>query len=300
MARNPTPTTPVLDLSVNDAAISADVHALNALSADAITVIKAYGLQSANPNVLVTEIQGYQQSAVECLFQIGARLLLLRKLLQHGEWIKSLHTLGMNERTAQRIAQATVKYTGDGKQRSDKLLGVGKSKLLELMVLDDDEIDVLDQGGQIGELDLDEVARMSVTELRRALREARMELEAKDSLISTKDQKVNDLDVKLRSARKFKPNPDSEATSLAEQAQLDEVATCVREVEMAFMRLNIVVADVVANCGTDAVKARVVQQVHYLQKRVSECAEENGFSQIAEGATVPWLADAATTGKNGK
>jgi hypothetical protein len=300
MARNPTPTTPVLDLQINDAALSADVHALNVLSADAIAVIRDYNLQSANPHVLVTEIQGYQQTAIECLFQVGARLLLLRQLLQHGEWVKTLESIGMEERMARRIAQATVKYRAGNKPRSDKLLGLGKTKLLEIMVLDDDDIDVLEQGGQVGQMSLDKIDTSSCSELRAMVREYIQENNAQKALVAAKDQKINDQSLKLEKARKFKPNPDSEAKNLAEQAQLDEVANCVREVEMAFMRLNIVVADVVANCSTDAVKARVVSQVHYLQKRVSECAEENGFSQIAEGATVPWLADAATTGKNGK
>jgi hypothetical protein len=281
----------VLDLQINDAALSADVHALNVLSADAITVIKAYNLQSANPHVLVTEIQGYQQTAIECLFQVGARLLLLRKLMQHGEWIKTLHALGMNEKTAARIAQATVKYTGDGKQRSDKLLSLGKTKLLELMVLDDDDIDVLEQGGQVGQMSLDKIDTSSCSELRAMVREYIQENNAQKALVAAKDQKINDQSLKLEKARKFKPNPDSEAKNLAEQAQLDEVSNCVREVELAFMRLNIVVADVANNCDNEAVKARVVAQVHYLQSRVAECAQENGFSQMGADFVVPWLKD---------
>jgi hypothetical protein len=266
-----------------------DQSAFDGVSAKALEVIKTYKLQSANPDVLVTEIRSWQQTAVESLFQVGARLLLLARITPHGEWLARLDGLGMNERTARRIMQATVKYTGDGKQRSEKLLTVGKSKMLELMMLDDEDIDVLDAGGQVGELDLDDVARMGVSELRHAVRELRATEESKDMLIQKKDQKINDLDVKLKNAKKFKPSSGSEAQTAAEQAQLDELAAAVREAELAFTRLAVVTADIVDTCPNEAVRGRAAQSLRYIQARINECAEQHGFAKLEGDHTPEWL-----------
>jgi hypothetical protein len=176
--------------------------------------------------------------------------------------------------------------------RSEKLLSIGTSRMLELLVLDDDSIDALDDGGLVQELDLDDVARMSVTDLRKALRESQAHVEAKDSLIQAKDNKINDLDVKLRNAKKFKPSPDSEAQTAAEQAQLDEISSAVREVELGFARLSVVVADVMANTANEAVRGRALQGVQYLVKRMHESVTENGLDIDLEMPDRPdWLAN---------
>jgi hypothetical protein len=269
--------TPQTVIEINHEALESDTQALNVLSVEANKVIQTYGLQTANAGVLTLEIRAYQQAAVDALFQIGARLLLLNKMLMHGEWISTIESLGMNIKTAQRIVQATVKYTGDGKQRTDKLLSMGKTKLLELMVLDDEDIDILDQGGKVGELDLDEISRMSTSELRKALREARMNEEAKQSLIESKDQKINDLDIKLKSAKKFKPSPDSEAQTLAEQAQLDELGSATREIELGMARLMVVINDVIGSGAGEAIQGRAYQSIQYIHKRLQETAAENGI-----------------------
>lgn len=296
MARSPNPRQ--LQVEVGDTHQAADHLALNALTDGARQVIETYDLKTANPDILISEIKGWQQSAVDALFQIGARLQLLHAVVPHGEWTARLADLGMNQSTARRIVLATVKYVGDGKARSDKLLGLGKSKLLELMVLDDDDIDILEAGGQVAELDLDEVARMSVSELRRSLREARQANEAKDALVQKKDQKINDLDTKLTAAKKFKPSKDSEARSVQEQAWLDEAADAVRAVEVHFARLSVVTADILAQCANEAINKRVAEGLRYVLARVTEIAKDNGFEQLDGDFTPEWMR--GTPGKSGK
>jgi hypothetical protein len=286
MARSPTPRqTP---LEIEHTLDERDAQALNALGNGALQVLETYRLQSANPDVLVTEIRQWQQTAVESLFQVGARLMLLHKVVPHGDWAQRLEEIGMNQRTAQRIVQATIKYTGTGKQRTDKLLALGKTKLLELMVLDDEDIDVLDQGGQVGELDLDDVARMPTSELRAALREARASVEAKDTLIQTKNDKIDDLDTKLRQARKFKPAPGADAQTLEEQALLDEVAAAVRDAELAYARLAVVTASALERCANAAVRGRVAESLRYVHARIEECAKANGFEKLEGGYKPAW------------
>lgn len=289
MARTPQARQGVIDADLDHGALQTAGGALNALSEGVRELMRTYELASANPDVLCSEIQAFQTSAVESMFQIGVRLMLLHQVVPHGEWTDRLASVGMQPRTAQRIVQATMKYSDPKKARSEKLLSIGKGKLLELLVLDDEQIDVLDAGGQIGELDLDDVARMSPTELRQAVRELRATEESKDMLIQKKDQKINDLDVKLKNARKFKPSADSEANTAAEQAQLDEMAAAVREAEVAFTRLAVVTADIVDACPNEAIRARAAQSLRYIQARINECAEQHGFTKLEGDHTPAWL-----------
>lgn len=288
MARTPQPRQEMIDVPVDAPQLSS--NALTTLSEGTRDILRNYNLSSANPDVLCSEIRGFQSSAVEAMFNVGVRLMVLHQVVPRGEWTKWLDEMDMSERTARRIVQATIKFNDPRKVRSEKLLALGKSKMIELLVLDDDSIDMLDAGGQILELDLDDVAKMSVSELRKALREARGDIEAKDNLVQAKDQKINDLDVKLRNAKKFKPSPDSEARTLAEQAQLDEISSAVREVELGFSRLSIVVSEVMQESGNEAIRGRALQAVQYVWHRMAEAIKENGFDVSTDVPGRPgWL-----------
>lgn len=291
MARQPTPRQAAMDVALDDEALASANNALTTLSESTRALISTYNLKSANPDVLCVEIANFQASAVEAMFQIGVRLMVLRQVVPHGEWAERLEQMGMQTRTAQRVIQATMKYNDPRKIRSDKLLAQGKGKLLELLVLDDEDLDVLDAGGAVGELDLDEITKMSTTELRLKLREARADAEAKDQLIAAKDTKLNDLDIKLREAKRFKPNAESEARTLAEQKQLDEVAAAVRDAEVSLSRLMVVIADVMHESGNEALRGRALQGLQYVAKRLQEAGAEHGFD-LSGGAdgTPAWMA----------
>lgn len=292
MARTPQPRTEIVQAGLDSAELAEASQALANLSASARDIMRNYNLASANPDVLVSEIRAFQGSAVEAMFNVGVRLMVMRQVVPNGEWVSRLASIGMNDRTARRIVQATVKFNDPRKLRSEKLLAIGTSKMLELLVLDDDSIDVLDGGGEVQELDLDDVARMSPTELRDTLREMKADLEAKDTLVQAKDQKINDLDVKLRNAKKFKPSADSEAQTAAEQAQLDEISSAVREVELGMARLAVVVSDVMLNTSNEAVRGRALQGIQYLVKRIHESVTENGLDvDVAMPGRPDWLAD---------
>lgn len=72
------------------------------------------------------------------------------------------------------------------KQAQPKLMTLGKSKLLELLVEDDDTLLELAEGGEVNGNTFDDVDRMTIKELRVALRESRETAEAKDKVIADK------------------------------------------------------------------------------------------------------------------
>lgn len=72
-----------------------------------------------------------------------------------------------------------------------------QSKLLELLVLDDSEIEELEAGETVRGLDLDKIETMSVRELKAALREAQADAEATDRVLSDNQKSLTKLQKKL-------------------------------------------------------------------------------------------------------
>lgn len=182
------------------------------------------------------EIRFYQQRTVEACMELGKRLLILKEMTPHGEFNKRMEMLNFTPRMAQKFMSAVLKFS---KTNSNSLLqkAGNQTKLLELLALDDDDIDVIEQGGSIGDVSLDTIETMSVRELKKALREAKTALEskdqdlkAKDQVIQKKDQKANELDeklTKLNSPAEIQKRTESEPQRLAEKALEEMNKACL-------------------------------------------------------------------------
>ena len=181
-------------------------------------------------------IRLYQRRTIEDLFELGKRLLLLKEQCQHGEFQNRVELLGFDPSLARRLMTATLKFA---KQETSPVLKTVKtqSKLLELIVLDDEEIKVISEGGSIGDISLDNIETMSVRDLKKALREAKaaveskdQDIKAKDLIIQKKDQKANELDeklTKLNSPAEIKKRAESEPQRLAEKALEEMNKACI-------------------------------------------------------------------------
>ncbi|MEW5974137.1 MAG: hypothetical protein AB1713_10315 [Pseudomonadota bacterium] len=164
---------------------------------------------SLNPVALEDGIAESKAMINQGLFTLGARLLLLKEQCAHGEFMAVLERQGVGYEVAKKTMQATLKFAN--RSTSTDFAKLGKSKLFELAVLDDEEIKELTDGGSARGITLDEVDRMSVSELRRALRDAREEREATSRLLSDKNSKIDELATKLaarQSAVKAMPPAD--------------------------------------------------------------------------------------------
>ncbi len=181
-------------------------------------------------------IRLYQRRTIEDLFELGKRLLLLKEQCLHGEFQNRVELLGFDPSLARRLMSATLKFA---KQETSPVLKTVKtqSKLLELIVLDDEEIQVIADGGSIGDVNLDSIETMSVRELKKALREAKATIEskdqdnaAKDQVIQKKDQKLNELDeavAKLNSPAEIEKRTESEPQRMSARAIEDMNAACL-------------------------------------------------------------------------
>lgn len=155
------------------------------------------------------------RSAEEAL-HAGRCLVVMKEAEPHGEWMHILGELGLEPRLAQRMMQAALKF--GGVEPPTKLIEAAKSKskLFELMVLDDEELQALNDGGTIAGLELDDIDRMPVSELRRRLRDMREDSSAHARILSEKNTKLDELRGSLDKVRRQveAQSPDDRAKSL--------------------------------------------------------------------------------------
>lgn len=147
---------------------------------------------SLTVGALEDEIRFYQRRTIEACLELGKRLLLLKELTPHGEFKQRIELLGIQYRMAAKFMAATLKFS---KVNSSSLLAAAgtQTKLLELVMLDDGEIEALENGETACGMTLDEIETMTVSELKKALRDARENDEAKARLLSEKNNKIDEL-----------------------------------------------------------------------------------------------------------
>lgn len=198
------------DLIQADLAV-ADAYpvALAAIQENAVALAKELDYDGAlTVESLEEEIKFYQRRSVEAVLEMGKRLLLLKEVAGHGGFIGRLEGLGIADRMAQKLMAATLKFSNTPSTALLTLPNINQGKLLELLALDDGEIEALNSGDEVRGIKLDDVDCMSVSELRRSLRQTRAdkdadvarakanvsgELAAKDKLLADRAKRIADL-----------------------------------------------------------------------------------------------------------
>lgn len=174
----------------------------------------------------ISEVRVRLERSAEDLLVAGRHLLLIKEHEPHGRFTTALEELHVPPATARRIMAATLRFW---RPELKPLLQLGRSKLYELMTLDDDELEGLATGQPLLQLDLelDEIDRMTTTELRSRLRKAEVEhkaeCDAKDKLIKAKNERLDELRQQL--ARRA-AMPEAERAAELEQG-LNEAVTSV-------------------------------------------------------------------------
>jgi len=267
----------------------------------ALAIQQQFGLESMDPATLEAEIGLWTEHANRALNMVGARLLALRAVSAKGEWQERLSRLRIGERLAARLMAATIKCVGaDGKPR-EKVLQLPRSKVLELTVLDDDQLEVLEQGGTLSEyaMDLDEIDRMSVTELKARIKDAEQTVQAKQAVIAAKTTELDELKETLY--RPFKPSPESAAQTAEEQKLLDQIRDCVTQAEAAVLQLVPMALRATDGTLSEACATQGRQSLEYLAQRVADMFTQSGITVDFETLVVPaWLAQAEGKGRKNK
>lgn len=170
---------------------------------------------ATDPDLIQRDIAANMRRSVEACLEVGRGLRVLKEACEHGEFAARLDVLGVDKHVAARFMQSAAKFSKLPTSATLKAIG-NQSKLFEMLVLDDEQIEELELTGHTGELSLDDVATMSVKELRAALREARAEHDATKAVMSKKQARIDQLE--RAQARIAKLPPDEELEKLQQEA----------------------------------------------------------------------------------
>lgn len=209
----------------------------------------------------------------ECL-ELGKTLLIIKELTPHGGFKEQIEGLGISYSAAKRFMQSTLKFH---KRPASRLLeSVGtQSKLLELLVLDDDEIKELDDNGSVRGIQLDDIAKMSTVEVRAALRKERddlaADLDAKDKLIQAQSEQIQKLHKKNSEAERRKANFTDIEEAGYECSPLHEA---VGETIIGLKKIEREVARLLHEVGGDIVMEECVTAVLVAARRAVEINRE--------------------------
>ena len=163
--------------------------------------------ETYNLMVYLEKAKMYQEQMASGMLGLGAQLLLLKANEAHGNFLAAIEELGLAERSARYAMEAALKF--GNRQTSADLNILGKEKIRALTVLDDDDAQDLVNGDEVDGLgDIDDVAKMTVRELKKALRELRNErtktqnehekqLEAVEEVVRRKEGKISELEMEL-------------------------------------------------------------------------------------------------------
>lgn len=247
MARKPTPITIEADDSPSLAHVGEAANALALVDNELQSNTKALAIQlkydgSLNPDALESGIRDSQARVSMELFHIGSRLLLLKEQCEHGEFMQRCERLDISQRVAQQIMQVTLRFSNA--KTSSHLTDLGRSKLLELLILDDGEIQELSEAGSVRGIELDDIDRMSVRELRKQLRDSKAQAQGTQKLLADKNQHIDELYTKLNSEKL--QTPELVTPSMELQALLSRVSgltdsicnTLITEFNSLFVRIN--------------------------------------------------------------
>ena len=202
---------------------------------------------------IVHEARFYMAQSAESMLVAGKRLIILKENEPHGDFTNILENeLGLAPQVARRMMQASMKILGEGDEPTKRstLSVLGKAKLYDLMVLDNEELDELADGGTVAGLTLDDVDRMSVRELRQALREARETNAAQQRVLADKNEKIDSLSTRLEKKSRIQPpEPDEEVKKLRA-----EVTALAVEAESAIaVRLSSAFETLCAYCAENMI-----------------------------------------------
>ncbi|MFZ3767230.1 DUF3102 domain-containing protein [Escherichia coli] len=227
---------------------------LNAMTEHRLEIMQQFGdgLPYERDRI-VHETRFYMAQSAEAMLEAGKRLVILKENEPHGDFINILENdLGLEPRVARRMMQASVKFLGNGDQNSKRtaLTVLGKTKLYELMVLDDEELDALADGGTVAGATLDDIDRMTSRELKAALREARETNAAQQRVLADKNEKIDSLSTKLEKKSRIQPpKPDEEVKKLRA-----EVTALAVEAESAIaVRLSSAFETLCAYCAENMI-----------------------------------------------
>lgn len=288
MPRKPNPTAAPAQEGTTTEILDAKGRALAVQATLSSAVSAAYGEGVAYERErAVGQVRVFMATSAEAMLEAGKALIQIKENEPHGEFLQIVEErLGLSRRMAQVMMQAAVRYMApalQSKAQAPALLGLGKAKLLELLIEPDEGIQELADGGTLAGLTLDDMQTMSSRELREALREARRREAAKDRVIAKKDAKLNELseaeEARLNGTRNEK-----------EAAHIERLRDLGLACEQSLQKLVGAAAEVFADPPTQAAELQARQTLEFIGQRFADlCGEAHiGIEILGERVEPGW------------
>lgn len=239
----------------------------------------------ADPDLIQRDISANMRRSVEACLEVGRGLAVLKQACEHGQFMARLEVLGIDDGVARKFIRAATKFANRS-LTTDLTKAIGtQTKLFEMLILDDEQLDELEMTGQTGELKLDDIASMSVKELRAALREARAEDQAKIELLADKNKLLDAERAKVKRIQAL-PKDEAAAELLSEAADhFNETLACLAgQLRAAF----IAVTDHHATAGGDSTQV-LAGYVGRLQQELAALREEFNLPDTFGDGTPEWM-----------
>ncbi len=219
----------------------------NQAAMHSLMVMEQWGNKEVyNEDIWIERGRHAVRQTFEAMFELGRVLIVLKEHTEHGRFREIAEAeFGLHYRETARLMHATRRFVTPKMQAAQpKLKDLGKSKLLELLTEEDDALIELTEGGDINGLTLDDVDRMTVKELRKALREAREDTDAARKVSTDKNNKINELEEKL--AKKTSASKAPAASDVGEDLKL-QLSSLAVGIESQISRLRPLIKDLMAN-----------------------------------------------------
>lgn len=252
------------------------------------------------PEVAESLVSSGLQRTAEGVWLMGAGLLMLKELTEHGEFGRRVEALGLNLETAKRRMVAVRKFSKSVAGDTFRNAVSSASKLLELASLDQDEINHLADGGAINGVTLDKVETMTRRELREALREREAELEHANAKRDAQSKRIDKLEAERRRYNKLPPAEQLQEMQRCALAMMNDIRGGIAG------GLRSAVAEI-GNHGEerglhDLFLGGLVAQIRH---ELDQLVQDFGLPDVAPGQLPDWLADdqvaqAAAAGKTRK
>lgn len=169
-------------------------NALAVVETNAAALAEQLGYEGAlTVGTLEDEIRFYQRRTVEAILETGKRLLLLKEITPHGEFTQRVELLGFSDRTARRFMQAAAKTAKSANLAVLASQVKSSSAFLELVTHDDDVLENLQ--------DMDDIDRLSASELRERLRQAEQDVKFAAEKRAKAEERADKAEKKLAGKR---------------------------------------------------------------------------------------------------
>lgn len=241
-----------------------------------------------------TAIKAELSTSANLMLSAGSRLLRMKEHEVEGTFHKALEEIGVDKRIAQRLMSTARKFVSDtGSMKYPRLAQQSVSKMYELALLDDEDLRELDEGKPVADIEVDEIDRMTVRELRAKIREAKKEKEALNKVIATKDSKITEMEkaaaLQEQELKDLKEGKKEEPEAPADTSELERELELIKLDSYNLYRKITGLADRVEHLTSGSDKADSAYRVFFgsFKGAVAGIAEEIGRAEDYVGSCIP-------------